>query len=78
VFSESKVDVFVLRGKIVSVQRIEAHAVAKWCKRLLNHFKEAEFFVAGCYKFFGQRARHAEGKNLATMLLKCEKSRNKM
>jgi hypothetical protein len=45
---------------------------------VFNHFNGAEFFVSACNKFFGQRGRRAEGKNLATMLLKCEKSRNKM
>jgi hypothetical protein len=76
--AEPKSKIFVPCEKFFSVQRVEARGVAKWRRDVFNHFNEAQFFVASCNKFFGQSGPRAEDENLATMHLKCEKTRHKM
>jgi hypothetical protein len=60
------------------VHQVASKAVAKWNSDVFKRFNGERFSVAPCNNFFARRARGANGKNFATMVLKCEKPRHKM
>lgn len=65
-------------GKYFLVHQVASKRVSKWNMDVFNRFNGVRFSVAACNNFFGWCAPGALGKNLATMVLKCEKMRNKM
>ena len=60
------------------VHQVASVVVAKWNKDVFTPLNGDRFSVAACNNFFDERATGVDGKNFATMVLKCENTGNKI